>query len=56
VSTTPPQEGRRRRRSRLWLVLLAGLAVLAAIGIVTTLLGAPCFAWLLRGRRVGALT
>ena len=26
------------------------------IGIVTTLLGAPCFAWLLRGRRVGALT
>jgi iron complex transport system permease protein len=26
------------------------------IGIVTTLLGAPCFAWLLRGRRVGAWT
>ncbi|HZM00117.1 MAG TPA: iron ABC transporter permease, partial [Planctomycetota bacterium] len=26
------------------------------IGIVTTLLGAPCFAWLLRGRQVGALT
>jgi UPF0755 protein len=36
MSTAPPQEGRRRRRSRLWLVLLAGLAVLAAIGIVTT--------------------
>jgi peptidoglycan lytic transglycosylase G len=35
MSTAPPQEGRRRRRSRLWLVLLAGLAVLAAIGIVT---------------------
>ena len=38
---------------------LARVAVAPAelpVGIVTTLLGAPCFAWLLRGRRVGALT